>query len=223
MRRMAGFDVSPSDYDRFGIATKNWPKVTDSTVRVRKSSKATVARPENSPDTSVTANAAPTFGPAASERLDCGDERFGFRILCEIGKGAFAKVYLARQTNLAGRNVVLKVSADDKRAAPNQEGDQLARLQHTNIVPIYSLHNEDNLTAICMPDFGACTLRDAVRFLQRQTVRPTTGRPFVDAIHERRSEVVSLLHANGRASTEPNTTSVPGVRVRACVRSRRYS
>ena len=68
---------------------------------------------------------------------EVGDQLFGFRLLHELGRGSFARVFLASQDNLASRPVVLKVS--------NLEGDEpqtMALLQHTHIVPIYSVHED---------------------------------------------------------------------------------
>src|SRR5207248_4888282 len=61
---------------------------------------------------------------------EVGTELLGFRLLAELGQGAFGRVYLAQQGDLANRAVVLKVS-------PNidDETRTLAQLQHTNIVP----------------------------------------------------------------------------------------
>ena len=73
----------------------------------------------------------------------------------ELGKGAFGRVFLARQRNLAGRLVVIKITSDT-----TTEPERLARLQHTNIVPVYSVHRTDDWQAICMPFFGRRTLRD---------------------------------------------------------------
>src|SRR5439155_5946470 len=42
-----------------------------------------------------------------------GEELFGFRLIEELGRGAFARVFLAEQADLAGRPVVLKVSGID--------------------------------------------------------------------------------------------------------------
>ncbi len=80
-----------------------------------------------------------------------GEEFFGFRLRQKLGRGAFASVFLAEQTDLAGRPVVLKVSAIE-----GSEHHTLARLQHTNIVPIFSVHEDQGagLRAVCMPYFG---------------------------------------------------------------------
>ena len=56
----------------------------------------------------------------------------GFTILRKIGEGGLAKVYLARQAELM-RLVAIKVSAK-----PGKEGALLAKLDHPNIVRVYS-------------------------------------------------------------------------------------
>ena len=84
-----------------------------------------------------------------------GDEVFGFRLLHELGRGSFARVFLAEQADLAGRLVALKISSVE-----GDEPQTLAQLQHTNIVPVYSLHDDRQLglRAVCMPYFGGASL-----------------------------------------------------------------
>ena len=52
----------------------------------------------------------------------------------ELGRGAFARVYLAEEVNLGRRPVAIKVSRPD-----GDEPQILARLQHTHIVPVHSV------------------------------------------------------------------------------------
>lgn len=78
-----------------------------------------------------------------------GENFLGFRLLSELGTGAFGKVFLAEQENLGGRKVALKVTTRATR-----EPEQLAKLQHTNIMPIHSVHNAAPLQAVCIPFFG---------------------------------------------------------------------
>ena len=68
----------------------------------------------------------------------------------------------AEQRDLACRPVVLKVSATE-----GTEHQTLARLQHTNIVPIFSVHEdqEAGLRAVCMPYFGGATLASVLERL----------------------------------------------------------
>jgi serine/threonine protein kinase len=78
-----------------------------------------------------------------------------FQLIQELGRGAHGRVYLATQPELAGRPVVLKIGP-----ALGGEHLSLARLQHTHIVPLYSVHElpERGQRALCMPYFGSTTL-----------------------------------------------------------------
>ena len=84
-----------------------------------------------------------------------GDEILGFKILLELGRGAFARVYLAEELNLGRRLVAIKVSR-----AQGDEPRNLARLQHTNIVPVHSVLEDQatGLRILCMPYFGGANL-----------------------------------------------------------------
>ena len=73
-----------------------------------------------------------------------GDELFGFRLRAPLGRGAFARVFLAEQADLAGRPVVLKISAIE-----GTRPQTLAQMQHTNIVPIYSVHEDQRAGLAC--------------------------------------------------------------------------
>jgi len=108
-----------------------------------------------------------------------GDELFGFRLCHELGRGAFARVFLAEQADLAGRPVVLKVSAIE-----GDEPQTLAQLQHTNIVPIYSVHEDAQagLRAVCMPYFGGASLSRVLESLWEKTDSPTRGGQLVQAL-----------------------------------------
>ncbi len=79
----------------------------------------------------------------------------GFFVVEELGRGSFARVFLARERQLADRLVALKVSKTGSR-----EPQALARLQHTNIVPVHSYRIDPatDLHLLCMPFFGRVTL-----------------------------------------------------------------
>jgi serine/threonine protein kinase/Tfp pilus assembly protein PilF len=113
---------------------------------------------------------------------EVGSEFLGFRLLGELGRGAFGRVYLAHQGDLASRPVALKVGTD-----LFDESQTLARLQHTNIVPIYSVHRAGTLQAVCMPYFGSTTLRDVYEDLQEQETLPVSGRGLLSALDSRRT------------------------------------
>lgn len=98
-------------------------------------------------------SAAPT-----APRPQVGDTVLGFKLVRELGRGAFARVYLAEEVLLANRLVVVKVSL--KR---NREAERLARLRHANIVPVYSVCAVGDVQVICMPHLGETTLADLIR------------------------------------------------------------
>jgi serine/threonine protein kinase/Tfp pilus assembly protein PilF len=99
-----------------------------------------------------------------------GSAFLGFRLDNELGRGAFGRVYLARQQDLADRPVALKVSAN-----LIGETDVLGQLRHTNIVPVYSVHRSGPLQAVCMPYLGRETLADVLRELEQSPVLPDSG------------------------------------------------
>ena len=102
---------------------------------------------------------------------------FGFGVLAELGRGAFGRVYLARQGELADRLVVLKM-------VPRLFGESraLAQLQHTHIVPIYSVHRLDDWQIICMPFLGTTTLADILADLRGRPALPASGAYVLERI-----------------------------------------
>ena len=95
--------------------------------------------------------------PRAVDFPRVGDIFCNYPLLAELGRGALARVYLAQQPDLAQRLVVLKVTQRS-----TSEADKLARLQHTGIIPVYSIHRQGELTCICMPYLGALTLANLI-------------------------------------------------------------
>lgn len=116
-----------------------------------------------------------------------GDQLLGFELRHELGRGTFARVFLAEQANLAGRPVALKVSA-----ISGDEPQTLAQLQHTHIVPIYSVHEdpEKGLRAVCMPYYGGGSLSAVLQTLFEHNPCPSQGSDFVKALITARSPVV---------------------------------
>ena len=104
-----------------------------------------------------------------------GDQVGEFTIECELGRGAFAIVYRAKQVDLADRPVVLKMTI-----GKSIEPSHLARLVHTHIMPIHSVHSHDVLQVICMPYLGRTTVQHALNLREavpRALARNTTVRP----------------------------------------------
>lgn len=108
-----------------------------------------------------------------------GDTFLGFELIEELGRGAFARVYLAREKALGNRLVALKI-------APHgwAEADILGRLQHPNIVPVFSVTNDldSPLTAVCMPYRGRATLCDVLDHLLTMSAAPRRADAIVEAI-----------------------------------------
>jgi eukaryotic-like serine/threonine-protein kinase len=86
---------------------------------------------------------------------DLGTDFLGFRLVGELGRGAFARVFLATEPSLGDRPVVLKISP-----MGGGEAETLGRLAHRNIVPVHSVQRDPHtgLTAVCMPYLGGATL-----------------------------------------------------------------
>ena len=112
-----------------------------------------------------------------------GSEFHGFHLLAELGRGTFGRVYLSRQGELADRLVVLKIVPDDLG-----ETQMLAQLQHSHIVPIYSVHQTAAYHTICMPFLGTTTLRDVLIDLRKRSALPASGKYVLDRIDARTQE-----------------------------------
>ncbi len=132
---------------------------------------------------------------AIQEMPQVGTKFLDFMLEEEIGRGAFGRVYLARQGDLAGRRVALKVSVD-----LGGEIQNLAQLQHTNIMPIYSAHQANGLHAVCMPYFGRTTLADLCRQLQVLGTPPASGQFVVTTLR-------SLQAASTKGLADPTAGS----------------
>ena len=119
-----------------------------------------------------------------------GDRVFHFRLCRELGRGTFARIFLAEQDDLAGRLVVLKVSKADGR-----EPQLLAQLQHTHIVPIYSVHEDPaaGWRAVCMPYFGGASLARVLEVLRSASGRPTRGEQLVQALRTAEAAIAQVV------------------------------
>jgi len=109
-------------------------------------------------------------GASTAGLPNLGDIVLGFRIVEKLGQGGFGSVFLGEQVALAARPVALKFTS---RATA--EPERLATLQHTNVVPVYSVHSQPPLQVLCMPYRGRHTLADAVRAIAETKSLPATG------------------------------------------------
>lgn len=109
-----------------------------------------------------------------------GDGIGGFRLVSELGRGAFGRVYLAEESGLGNRLVALKVSLPE-----GEEPRLLARLQHTHIMPIHSVHDnpESGFRLMCMPYFGGANLAQVLdATADHGPASHTTGRSLIEAL-----------------------------------------
>ena len=117
-------------------------------------------------------------GPALPE---AGDAVGPFLLLRELGRGGFARVYLAADADLEDRLVVLKIT--DR---PSAEHRYLARAPHPHVVPILRERTtEDGLQLIFMPFLGGATLAEVLTEGRLRSRRPERGRDLLDDLDRR--------------------------------------
>jgi serine/threonine protein kinase/Tfp pilus assembly protein PilF len=196
-RLQAGESVHPAEYaERFKIKISAWPSArgvlanpreprvdSDATLNISDDQLDRMALPpeQRAKLARMVKMQAKNREPARKVRLPRpGDNFQGFEIIEEIGRGSFGRVFKARQLNLANREVALKVALK-----PDEEPQQLAKLQHANIMPIFSIHRVGTLQAVCMPLLGSTTLADLIRSLRRSGSLPTSGRMLLSTLFER--------------------------------------
>jgi serine/threonine protein kinase len=128
-----------------------------------------------------------------------GEDVTGFRLLAELGRGLRGRVFLAEQKALADRRVVLKVTPLDGSDAAG-EYLSLARLQHTNIVPLYSAADdaERRVRVLCMPYFGHATLASLLDGLGGVEPGARTG-----------AHVLAAIDSAQEPSSSPSTVAAP--------------
>jgi serine/threonine protein kinase/tetratricopeptide (TPR) repeat protein len=141
----------------------------------------------------------PTTANAEMPFPAVGTKFLGFNLIEELGRGAFGRVYLAEQGDLAARRVALKVARDMAN-----ESQTLAQLQHTNIVPIYSFHRVGTFQAVCMPYFGRVTLADVLRNVNSQPHLPSSGRQLRSTMHRHGDESTCLTGPRSAVKPEPD-------------------
>jgi len=138
-----------------------------------------------------------THGSASSEIPfpEAGQTIAGFHLVEELGRGAFARVFLAQERQLADRPVALKVARSGSR-----EPQTLARLQHTNIVPVHSTRTDPatGLHLLCMPYFGRVTL--ATLLADDAVKQACTGGELVEALDRLGIEKAPSKRSTGRAA-----------------------
>ena len=112
-----------------------------------------------------------------SHELPCEGDVVGPYVLRrELGCGSFARVFLAEQSNLENRLVVVKIASRQTR-----EPWLLARVRHAHIVEIVShtVVDDGAFQLICMPFWGGGTLTAVLAVQRQRDRRPTSGRDLL--------------------------------------------
>lgn len=112
------------------------------------------------------------------DEIDAGQRLGDFELERLLGKGAFARVFLARQLNMQ-RRVALKVSADR-----GLEPQTMAQLDHPNIVRVYDQQvlPDRKLRLLYMQYVPGGTLEAVVDRVRATPAAQRTGRLLLDAI-----------------------------------------
>ncbi|MFO0879377.1 MAG: serine/threonine-protein kinase [Gemmataceae bacterium] len=145
-----------------------------------------------------------SFLPLPSEapgRVDWplpGDTVAGCLLLRELGRGAFARVYLAREHTTGERPVALKLTQ-----LGGNEARLLGRLHHDHVVPILWAGKlpELGLHVVCMPFQGSATWADLIDHLYpRRGVRPP----------ERSTGIIEAVEAAAHPDDPTPDMTLPG-------------
>ena len=109
----------------------------------------------SSPSTARSALRGSGTGPIRRSLPEVGDEIGPYLLIRELGRGGFARVFLAEQADLDHRLVVVKVST-----RITAEPRLLARARHPHIVEVlwHGVADDGALQLICMPFLGGATL-----------------------------------------------------------------
>jgi len=106
-----------------------------------------------------------------------GDNFEGLLLERELGRGGFARVYLARDPATGNRPIALKLSPNS-----SSEARTLGPIAHPHIVAIHWAKQVRRLHAICMPFVGATTLADVIdaAFRRAASARNRSARTILD-------------------------------------------
>lgn len=196
----SGFPARKDEYARnYGVEVTGWPELR------RSANKPANGQRRLSSDAS---SPPPRFPEVAERFLD-------FELVQELGRGAFGCVYLARQGGLANRHVALKLVR-----GTSVEPERLAQLQHTNIVPIYSVHQSEGWEAVCMPYLGRNTLQDVIRATRRSGRLPRSGQELLTTVIARQSNTVVEPGRAAEFSRDDEPIPTPFVDLAPSIRTR---
>lgn len=153
--------------------------------------------------------------PQAFHHFQPGHTVDDFELLTLLGKGAFAKVYQARQNSMQ-RLVALKISEDS-----SSEPQTLAQLDHDNIVRVFDqrIMPDKKIRLLYMQYLPGGTLQSVVEFIRKTAPAERSGKTLVAAVSQsldsrgesRPSE--SLTYQKLNSLTWPETICWLGIRL----------
>jgi serine/threonine protein kinase/Tfp pilus assembly protein PilF len=125
-----------------------------------------------------------------------GDSLGELQLVRRLGQGAAGRVFLATQPSLSDRPLVVKLTP--------RRGDEhlsLARLQHTNIVPLYLAQDfpERKLRAICMPYLGGASLASILEALGTEPPMKRSGRRITELLEVAQTDLPLEQNRSGPA------------------------
>jgi eukaryotic-like serine/threonine-protein kinase len=111
-------------------------------------------------------------------QIEVGQQLDDFDLLIELGSGAFARVFLARQRSLQ-RLVAVKISANR-----GDEPQTLAQLEHDYIVRVFDqrILRDRDLRLLYMQYLPGGTLLNLVEAIRRAGRPPDSGQTLLDAV-----------------------------------------
>jgi eukaryotic-like serine/threonine-protein kinase len=111
-------------------------------------------------------------------QIEVGQQLDDFDLLIELGSGAFARVFLARQRSLQ-RLVAVKISANR-----GDEPQTLAQLEHDYIVRVFDqrILRDRDLRLLYMQYLPGGTLLNLVEAIRRAGRPPDSGQALLDAV-----------------------------------------
>src|SRR5262245_30373188 len=121
--------------------------------------------------------------PELLERLNVcwpkpGDVFEGLTVVRELGRGSFARAFLALDPDTDDRPVVLKLSP-----IPSGEGRTLGRFRHPHVAEVLWARRIDDVYTLCLRFEGAATLADAIAAAFGPAAAGTpTAQTLLDAI-----------------------------------------
>ncbi|NUP97416.1 MAG: serine/threonine protein kinase, partial [Planctomycetaceae bacterium] len=125
--------------------------------------------------------------PAAGGERDFPERLGEFRLLERLGGGGMGVVYRAVQEPL-GRLVALKLIRPEHLFFPSarerfrREAEAVARLQHPNIVPLYTVGEAQGLPYFAMELFEGATLAEVLEAVQGRAPESLSSSDFTAAI-----------------------------------------